>query len=230
MTERRDDPRLRSTAGRSLILALYAFAVFGWELVVTMLLDPLWDSAGAAAGALLHWAVTAAGWSIGALLVFRMTRKADGEPGTPLTPSLRGHPAFRTLGVLLAAAAAIGFRVVILQEWKLVGEYERLASAQGDATPLAFALLLVYYLCEACVILLVIALGQRAGETAFGHPAIPWGGLVLALTWGAVHILLQGPATGLYAMAAAVLYGCIYAWCNRRAVPSYLLVTAAFVL
>ncbi|MCT1396062.1 hypothetical protein M4D51_10025 [Microbacterium sp. p3-SID338] len=229
MTERRDDPRLTSTAGHSLVLALYAFAVFGWELVATMLLDPLWASVGAAAGALLHWAVTAAGWLIGALLVFRAARRAAGASAAELAP-LRGHTALRALGVLVAGAVAIGVRVVVLQEWKLVGEYERLSAAQGEATPLAFALLLVYYLCEACVILLVIALGQRAGEIAFGRPALPWGGLVLALTWGAVHIFLQGPATGVYAMAAAVLYGCIYAWGNRRTAPTYLLVTAAFLV
>lgn len=220
-------PRVE-TAGRYLVVALYAFAVFGWELVVTMLLDPLWDTSPG--GSLMHWAITAAGWLVGAILTLRSIRNPVRALDQTFAGCLRGNTFLRIMGVIAAVVLAIGIRLLVLQEWKPLGECERLSAVQGAATPFAFALLLVYYLCETAVILLVIALGQRAGEMRFGAPAVPWGGLVLACTWGATHILLQGPATGFYAMSAAVLYGCIYSLGRRRSVCTYLLVAAAFIL
>lgn len=132
--------------------------------------------------------------------------------------------------MVLAALLAITVRALLLQELKLPSEYERLSVAQGEAAPFAFALLMLYYLCEAMVIVLVIALGQRAGELRFGLPALPWGGFVLACTWGATHILLRGPAAGLYAMFAAVLYGCIQSLGRRSALSTYMFIAVAFVL
>ncbi|KSW16113.1 hypothetical protein ATM99_01265 [Cellulomonas sp. B6] len=59
---------------------------------------------------------------------------------------------------------------------------------------------------------------------------MPWGGFVLAATWGLVHVLLQGPAGGAYAMGAAVLYGVLHRSVHGRLGPTYALVAAAFVL
>ena len=220
--------------GRPLVLALYAFAVFGWELVVTLLLDPAWRGVGAAAGALLHWGVTAAGWIAGSLLILRAARTsraaARGVRAAAYTAALPGHALPRTISVIAAIALAIGIRTLVLGEWKLVGEYERLLPEHGDTAPLAGALLVAYYLCESLVIVLVLALGQRAGELRFGRPAIPWGGMLLAITWGATHILLQGPATGIYAIAASLLYGCIHALGSRRLGLTWALVSVAFIL
>lgn len=215
-------------ARRYLVFALYAFAVFGWELVVMLLLDPLWG--GSFGGTLMHWAVTAAGWFIGVIVIVRLIRDPGRAIDRTFGGSLRGNTPLRVVGVVVAVVLAIGVRVLVLQEWKPLGEYERLSAVQGTATPFAFALLIIYYLCETAVILLVITLGQRAGEMRFGAPAVPWGGLVLACTWGATHILLQGPAAGIYAMSAAVLYGCIYSLGRRRSVLTYVVVAAAFIL
>jgi len=38
----------------------------------------------------------------------------------------------------------------------------------------------------------MIALFQRAGEQQFDIPAVPWGGIGIALTWGALHLLTGG--------------------------------------
>jgi len=227
---RSEKTRPAPSAGRYLVVALYAFAVFGWELAVTVLLDPLWASTGATASALLHWAVTAAGWLVGAIAIIRWIR-AEADGATPVFgPALRGHVAPRTVGIILAVAVAIGVRAAILQEWKLVGEYGRLAADDQGTAPLLFAVLLAYYLCEVAVVVLLVVLGQRAGELRFGRPAVPWGGLVLALTWGATHILLQGPATGLYAMLASLLYGLVFSLGNRRFAATSALIAVAFLL
>lgn len=218
------------SAGRYLVVALYAFAVFGWELAVTVLLDPLWSSSGQTASALLHWTVTSMGWLIGAVAILRWIRAEASVAPHVFGQPVRGHLVLRASGIVVAVAAAVGVRAAILQEWKLPAEYGRLAADNPHTAPLLFAVLLVYYLCEAAVVVLLVALGQRAGEMRFGRPAIPWGGLVLALTWGATHILLQGPATGLYAMLASVLYGVVFALGNRRFASTYAMVAIAFLL
>ncbi len=212
------------------MVALYAFAVFGWELIVMLLLDPLWRSTGSSLGALLHWGVTALGWTVGSLLIIRAMRQPRrGLDGTHRAAP-HGYALARTLGVVAAVVLAIGLRALALQEWKLVEEYGRIVDDHGTRAPLVFACLLLYYLSETIVIVLVLALGQRAGELRFGSPAFPWGGLVLAVTWGATHVLLQGPATGIYAMGASLLYGVIYCLGNRRLASTFAIVALAFIL
>lgn len=215
---------------RYLTAALYAFAVFGWELIVVLLLDPLWRGARPGVGTALHWAVTAAGWATGSIVLLRLVR--DPRRGYPraFAGDLSGRRVARAAGIIAAAVIAVGVRALIFQEWKLVGEYGRLAVEAPDVAPAAFALLLAYYASETVVVVLVLALGQAAGELRFGRPAVPWGGVVLAATWGVAHILLQGPAAGLYAMAAALLYGCIFSLGHRRVRSTALLVGLAFVL
>lgn len=45
-----------------------------------------------------------------------------------------------------------------------------------------------------------------------------------------MHILLQGPAAGAYAMIAAVLYGFIVVYGPRSIVAVFLVVAVAFVI
>ena len=222
-------PPIAPTPTRFLVLALYGYAVFGWELVVVLLLDPvLGASLGSSGAALAHWGLTAAGWAAGAVLVGRAASAPPGVFAPSPRPAIPGWG--RGAVVALALGIAVGVRILALGEWKPAAEYAGLQAAHGGAAALAAAALLLYSLAETAVILLVIACAQRAGELRFGGPLAPWGGLALAATWGATHVLLQGPAAGLYAVCAALLYGVAFAWGPRRAVASFALIAAAFLL
>lgn len=59
---------------------------------------------------------------------------------------------------------------------------------------------------------------------------IPSGGLFLALTWGGIHILLQGVSGGLFTMFFAILAGIIYLICEKDFRWSYLFIAIAFIL
>ena len=59
---------------------------------------------------------------------------------------------------------------------------------------------------------------------------MPWGGLVLAVTWGAVHLLLQGPAGGAFAMLTAVVLGVVHLLAERQLRIWYPLAAVAFVV
>jgi hypothetical protein len=216
-----------TTSARLRTLALLAFAVFGWELVVTMLLDgviegvvgPTWLRA-------VHWLVTAAGWTAGALVLLRQEPWLAGAA----SDAIRGRGRRVAVGTV-ALVVAIGVRTALTQEWKPLAEVTRLHEDVGSsAFAVSLAALVLYYLAETLVIVVLVGYGQRWGTERWGRPAVPWGGLALACTWGATHLLLQGPAGGLYAMGAAVLYGLLHLAASGRFGRSYALTCAAFLL
>lgn len=64
-----------------------------------------------------------------------------------------------------------------------------------------FLIQYVYYAFESLLMMLIIAHGQKAFESWFGNiKCIPFGGILLAITWGLIHILTQGTLTGIYAV------------------------------
>jgi hypothetical protein len=218
-----------TTSVRLRNLALYAFAVFGWELVVTLLLDGvIRGAAGDDWAPAVHWAVTAAGWGVGAVLLLRAEPWVPAGVGGGTDTWGRGR---RVAAGAAALALAVGVRAVLTGEWKPAAEVARLHDDVGAAAfPVSLAALVVYYLAEVVVIVLLLGYGQRWGEATWGRPQVPWGGLALACTWGAAHLLLQGPAGGVYAMGAAMLYGVLLLAVRGRFAPTYVLVAAAFLL
>jgi hypothetical protein len=63
--------------------------------------------------------------------------------------------------------------------------------------------LYAYYVFEGVMMALITDAFQTAGESCFQKRWIPWGGIGLALTWGASHFYTKGLSMGI----AAVLFG-----------------------
>ncbi|MCJ1697911.1 hypothetical protein MT349_19180 [Rathayibacter caricis] len=211
------------TAGDDLASALIVFAVFAWELVVFLLLDPLLGS-GPRAG-LQHQLITAAGWGMGGVLLARTAVRSSVIADRSARDPAISSPTVRVGIVVAAAVLAIAVRAFAFGEVKIAGEL-----AGNGADPLATVVLLLYYLTEAFLIVLLILFAQRAGVAWFGHPALPWGGVLLALTWGVMHLFLQGLSGGLYAIIASVLYGLIVVHGPRRIPAVFAIVALAFIV
>lgn len=189
--------------------AMYAFAVVGWELVVVLLEQVLPHGVrDSPALEVLHPFVTALGWLLGAWFVARRSAvHADAGPGTR-----RG-----ALVSLVLVAAVVGVR------WAVEGAplVATVAAATDDHDGLVAGLVVatqgLYYLAEALPVALLVLLGDRWGRTRWpGRTHAPWGGLVAAGTWGAVHLLLQGVSGGLYAMTVALVLGTAHVLTGRR--------------
>lgn len=89
----------------------------------------------------------------------------------------------------------------------------------------------IYYAVESLLILLIIAHGQMAFEKWYKNTNhIPFGALLLAMTWGIIHILTQGMATGIYACVQSLLFGCIYLVLNKDIKYSYIAIAFMFML
>lgn len=195
--------------------AMYAFAVVGWELVVVLLELLLPRGLGdAAALDVLHPLVTAAGWLVGAwFIASRSAVRTDDGPS-----DRRG---LAVAVVLVASTVVVRWIAVgppLLRAVDAVAE-----DHDGLLASAAVAAQGLYYLAEALPVALLVLLGDRFGRSRRpGSTGVPWGGLVAAGTWGAVHLLLQGTSGGLYAMAVAIVLGLVHVLTGRRWRPTAL--------
>lgn len=228
----------RTTAGRWLNRALYAFALVGWELVLLavepVVLGPSGDRGLGAS--VLHWLLTALGWAVGALLLARGVvhpgRRADVPAEVaPVEPVARPVPSVRDwLAMVALVVACIGLRWAGTGRLQVVADHRAFTEDFGSAAVVAMAAQLLYYLAEVLVLALIVVFGQRAGDARSGRPGVPWGGVVLALTWGSVHVLLQGPAGGAFAVLTALALGGVFLLSGRRLRIWYPLAVLAFVV
>lgn len=89
----------------------------------------------------------------------------------------------------------------------------------------------VYYTFESLLITLIVAHGQTALENWFGRTKwIPYGGVLLAATWGLVHISTQDIATGIFSIIQALLFGSIYMVLHKNYKLSYIAIAVMFML
>ena len=169
---------------------------------------------------LLHWGMTILCWSI----VWGYLWRCASRQGLALW-QLRERPS--AAGAALAVVLALGCvwisnqstgTLKILREWDQMG-------------PLLFLGQHLYYLAEMGLVLLILAFGQAFGERMWSRRHIPWGGILLACTWGGVHALSKGSLTqGVEGFLCSLLYGVIYLLLKKNTGISYALLTVTFVL
>lgn len=197
-------------------LSLYAFAGFSVELLQGMVLGELPKGIGNLITALL-WG----GISVGLILL------AKKKFGLDLAANQKSVPAKNHLLIIACVLVVILLTTVGFKGFKPLMEF------RGEAGGVAFVYLcrLVYYLAESALIFLTIAFGQKFADERFNLPDwLPAGGVILALTWGSIHFLLQGFSGGLFTMAFAVIAGMIYLLARKNSRWSYFYIALAFIL
>lgn len=140
--------------------------------------------------------------------------------------------------LLVASLAAVGLHVldnlvmaVVADESlgpQAVGEHTFFVGLYGSTEgTLVFGLQCLYYLFEALVVVLMIGLFQRAGDQLFDRPFVPWGGIGLTLTWGALHFLMY-PSLEMLALPLAM--GIVYLVGRKHIVPVFLAAVLVFLI
>lgn len=204
-----------------LALGLYAFVGFGLEVVLSMLLPLVFGVQGSEYTLFhqcVHWVLTCILWGSMALFLIKLSRKKYSFDVMKLkvTPDSKGW-----LLAIVVSVIAITATIIVWDGLKLVQEYDGI---------ITFLFQNIYYLFEAALILLTIAFGQKFGETLLKRGGLPYGGIFLALTWGLIHILLQGGQTGVYAFFMSILYGLVYILLKKNIRFSYLMIAIVFIL
>ena len=210
-------PADTNTANSHLNSAFCAFGGLGAEILLLMAETAIYgqpSSAWSATNHIIHWTATCLVWGLTGLLLLRQL------PSGPKSAPNRKQ--------LLAAAAifvvAIAYTTFVWNGWKPAKELSSLGWTR-------FLFQYLYYAFESLLITLIIAHGQLAFEIRFASLSrIPSGGIVLASTWGLVHILTQGSATGLFSVVQSLLFGCIYLALQKNYKISYLAIMLMFML
>jgi len=132
---------------------------------------------------------------------------------------------------VVTLACFIGCKIITFIDWhtlKIVGE------AQGK-TVFQFCVQYLYYIFEVMLVILIIIYGQKAIETLLKKESpIPFGGIILAVTWGAFHFVSRGVGleiwNGISTMIFSVLSGVMYLRLNRKCLYSYLFIAMGYLL
>lgn len=204
-----------------LALGLYAFVGFGLEVVLSMLLPLVFGVQGSEYTLFhqcVHWVLTCILWGSMALFLIRFSGGKYSFDVMKLNkvPDSKGW-----LFAIVVSVIAITATTIVWDGLKPVQEYDGIVK---------FLFQNIYYLFEAALILLTIAFGQQFGDTLINRRGLPYGGFFLALTWGLIHILLQGSQTGVYASLMSILYGLVYIMLKKNIRYSYILIAIVFIL
>ncbi|WP_050635850.1 hypothetical protein [Candidatus Stoquefichus sp. SB1] len=125
----------------------------------------------------------------------------------------------------------IGCKIMTFIDWhtfKVIGEMQ-------NKTIYQFSAQYIYYFFEVALILMIIIYGQKAIETYLHRESsIPFGGIILALTWGVFHFVSRGVGievwNGISCMIFSILGGFIYLNLKRKYGLSYLIIAIGYLL
>lgn len=187
-----------------LYLALYAFAGIGLELVLVNLIEPLFGmqmNTFTVAQHIIHWIITSILWlAVGILLIQLAKNKYDFD----LWGYTSKFKKWQYIGVLLCMVVSVIAHYIDWGGFKPWIEYQTLGG-------LKFSFQYIYYVLEAFLISLIVIFGQRACEKWFNNEVFPYGGIVLALSWGLMHIVSKGSIqAGLFTAFYGFLFGSAY--------------------
>lgn len=107
--------------------------------------------------------------------------------------------------------------------FKAVKEYNNLGL-------LKFVFQYVYYLFETMLVSLILIFSQKGFEEWFHKTNIPYGGIILALTWGIGHLFSKDLLTAILCITISLAYGSIYLLTNRDFGKTYFVLSIMFIL
>lgn len=197
--------------------ALYAFGGLGIEILLMMVETKLY---GQTSGTwttmkhMIHWTITCFIWGcLGTVLIKQL-------------PSIPKHSIRKKniIAVTIMISVSIIYTSLVWKGFKPIIEFSNLGTSK-------FLMQYIYYAFESLLTMLIIAHGQKAFENWFSHiKFIPFGGILLALTWGLIHIFIQGTSTGIYTVIQALLYGSVYMVLHKDYKTSYVAIALMFML
>ncbi len=199
--------------------ALYACAGFALELLLVQIekgrgigIDQFTTMQN-----ITHLLITTVLWVAAGILVIFIGKKTTGFEILAIKEKMKGWQYF---------AIALCFVVNIIAKCVDWGGFKPWLEFSRLGLPV-FIFQYIYYMAEGFLISLVIVYAQKACETWFKNEKLPYGGIILGLTWGVAHILSKGSVlVSILAVLGAFLFGAAYVFVNkdyRKALPIIIL-------
>ncbi|GHU52111.1 hypothetical protein AGMMS49975_07260 [Clostridia bacterium] len=193
--------------------ALAAFAVLALELVLMLAENAvygapmeIWQKRPNTV--LLHWFLIWLIWGGADFLIVKLAKKHLDFKVFDFT---RDKPTIR--GFCVIAVCAIAYAVYVTIDWNGFKPY---LEFQYHGV-VKFCFQYIYYMFECIAYWLIIVFAQKFGEKLWKNPKIPYGGIMVGLTWGLGHILTKNLSTGLESLVSGVLFGIIYLASKKNA-------------
>lgn len=197
--------------------ALYAFGGLGLEAILMMIETNVYGQTSGAWSVMkqmMHWIIISFIWGCVGMTLVKLL---------PAIPKWENKAKDLIPAVIIVFASVI-YTTVAWNGFKPVIEFSNLGAGR-------FFTQYVYYTFESLLITLIVAHGQTALENWFGRTKwIPYGGVLLAATWGLVHISTQDIATGIFSIIQALLFGSIYMVLHKNYKLSYIAIAVMFML
>ncbi|MBR1847926.1 MAG: hypothetical protein IJ791_01630 [Lachnospiraceae bacterium] len=216
---------------------LEIFAVIGFELLLAYVIEP--KLYGVEAGdfksytamqSIIHWIITCTGWLLGAYLVVKECAK---KSGVDLMQNLKEKSLMdgvRQMKLYQGILLIVGTVLCLIATWidwdgsKVLKEFEHKGL-------LLFSFQYFYYLVEVLLVILIIIFGQYAFEKWFKNDKIPFGGILVGLTWGLGHWFTKGTlGDGISTAIGGFVFGSAYLLTNRNFKLAYLFLCIMFIL
>ena len=205
-------------------MALLAFAGIGLEVLLAFVIEPPvygtdiqnWTTAQN----ILHWIFTCILWGASAFGVITLAKKKG-----DFDIFQKGNKVELGKWIVIVLIIILSL-VVSYMDWngfKVVKEFK----ANG---PLKFVFQYLYYCFEVLLVTLILVFSQKAFETWFKNPNIPYGGIIVALTWGVGHFFTKDIVTGIVTMLSGLAFGSVYLLVNRDIKKAYAILWLIFVL
>lgn len=214
-------------------LGLTAFAGLGMEIVLMFIeksigIDRIINSQ--LIQDVLHWIMTCIIWGVVTMVLIKKSRdkfnySVFNDMNKPTKKGIILTIVLFIITILIGIALWNG-------QFKPIAEFYKKCSIYGSyGGVIAFIFQYIYYAFEAMLMVLIIAFGEKIGEIKFGkNKRIPYGGILLALTWGLVHILTKDLTTGIFGVIIAIVYGYTYLALNKNFKYSYITIMLMFML
>lgn len=171
---------------------------------------------------IIHWIITVIAWILIGLFITKIGKKTTNFDIWQKTK--KKVELWQMAAIILCFVINTAVKYIDWNGFKAIQEFQ----SRGT---LLFIFQYIYYIAEGFLISLIIVYGQKACETWFKKENIPYGGIVLGLTWGLGHILSKGSITiGLLSAFAGILFGAVYLLVNRDYKKAFPIITLLFML
>lgn len=169
-------------------------------------------------------------WAASVFLIIRLARKNGFDMlanNAKLTPKRFLVLAAIVLTGILYMSSTWDFKL------KPLVEFSNMTKLYGEMGWSVFLLQYMYYLLESALVVLILALGQKAGELLFFHTKlerIPWGGLFCILTWGMLHGLTKDFETAMLTILLSILFEAAYLISGKNLYYAYPAIAIIFLI
>ncbi len=210
---------------RYIYLALYAFAGLGVELIYTSLLEPMIYGASmldwTVSESIIHWIVTCITWGI---IAYGLIKLSKNKYQFDLFETKKKMKVWQWICTLICVLILIYVSFNAWGGFKPFVEYQHIGM-------LKFIFQYIYYAFETLLFMLILIFGQKACEVWFEKESMPYGGIIIAATWGLVHILTKGSVmTGILTALAGFSYGVVYLLLNRDIKKTFIVLFIMFAI